>query len=423
ITLKGMGGLGRQETSQVTFKVVDSGGNPLGGKSVTFTLSTSVGGISFSNGKTTATATSDFTSGATLGQAVVTVNSGNVSTPVRVQASIDGTTLATLSDELTITTGIPHQSGFTLSPTVSNIEGWSVDGITTSVTAMLSDHFNNPVPDGTAVNFTTSGGRIGGSCSTKDGNCTVTLNSQNPRPSNGRVAVLAYAVGEESFTDLNGNGIADNSDEMKDVNVVSTDIGEAFLDYPTVPGSPYGNGTRDSNEPFIDFNGDNAYNSPDSKFNGILCSPGFCSDKKSIHVFKQFVMVFSGSEASITITDGSGTAFTNDEIDLSTGPSGPVGCKTAVKFKLNIVDKRSNVMPAGTTVELVTTNGTLDNSKVTVSNTNVYPVPAMNFSIAGDGSIDATTGACSDTTASGTLTITVTTPLKVVTSTSISVKN
>ena len=353
---------------------------------------------------------------------MVTVNSGNVSTPVRVQASIDGTTLATLSDELTITTGIPHQSGFTLSPTVSNIEGWSVDGITTSVTAMLSDHFNNPVPDGTAVNFTTSGGRIGGSCSTKDGNCTVTLNSQNPRPSNGRVAVLAYAVGEESFTDLNGNGIADSSDEMKDVNVVSTDIGEAFLDYPTVPGSPYGSGTRDSNEPFIDFNGDSAYNSPDSKFNGILCSPGFCSDKKSIHVFKQFVMVFSGSEATITITNAAGVEYAaNTSIDLDAGSGGSSGCKGPVSFKLNIVDRNSNVMPAGTTVELATTNGTLDNSKVTVSNTNVYPVPAMNFSIAGDGSIDATTAACSDTTASGTLTITVTTPQKIVTTKSIGV--
>ena len=54
ISLKGTGGI---EVSQVSFKVVDTGGNPLSGQVVTFGLSTTVGGITLT--PTPATATSD----------------------------------------------------------------------------------------------------------------------------------------------------------------------------------------------------------------------------------------------------------------------------------------------------------------------------------------------------------------------------
>jgi hypothetical protein len=108
ITLRGTGGLGRQETSQVSFRVVDIGGNPLGGRTVTFNLNTTVGGISLS----AATATSD----PSTGLVVTNVQAGTVSTPVRVTAStIAGAqTLTTQSDQLTITTGIPAQDSFSI---------------------------------------------------------------------------------------------------------------------------------------------------------------------------------------------------------------------------------------------------------------------------------------------------------------------
>src|SRR6266581_1776615 len=161
ITLKGTGGAGRQESSQVIFKVVDTGGNPIGGKTVDFSLSTSLGEITFANGLITSSAISD----ATTGQAVVTVNSGTISTPVRVLAStpgsVVGTTLTTQSDQLTITTGIPDQDSFSLARTILNIEGLEFDGVTTVFTARLADHFSNPVPDGTTVNFIAEGGSVG----------------------------------------------------------------------------------------------------------------------------------------------------------------------------------------------------------------------------------------------------------------------
>ena len=139
--------------------------------------------------------------------------------------------------------------------------------MTSTLTARLADHFHNPVPDGTAVSFTSEGGSVVASCNTVGGVCTSVLTSQALRPSNGRVTVLARATGEEAFTDLNGNGTADNAAEMIDANGASTDMPEAFVDYNE-------NGIRDANEPYFDFNGNGAYDAADGLYNGVLCTSG-----------------------------------------------------------------------------------------------------------------------------------------------------
>src|SRR6266571_4641779 len=373
ITLKGTGGAGRQESSQVIFKVVDTGGNPIGGKTVDFSLSTSLGGITFANGLITSSAISD----ATTGQVVVTVNSGTISTPIRVLAStpgaVAGTTLTTQSDQLTITTGIPEQDSFSLARTILNIEGLEFDGVTTVFTARLADHFSNPVPDGTTVNFIAEGGSVGscvgsvctGSCSTANGACTVTMTSQAFKPLNGRVTVLAYAVGEESFTDIDGDGLADlvnsltGTTEMLDANGVSTDMGEAFLDNnengsrDTVAGSP---GLL---EEYIDFNMNGTFESVgDGQYNGVLCnettgtsSAGTCAASKSIHVFRNLPVVFSGSHPVFKVTDPAGLPKTSIDTTACT--------TTIVSTDITITDVNGNLMPAGTTVNFTSTNGTI----------------------------------------------------------------
>src|ERR1035437_5383174 len=199
ISLKGSGGA---PTSQVIFKVLDTGGNPISGKTVTLGLSTTVGGLSLAS----YTGISD-----ALGQVIATVNSGTVSTPVRVTASTvaGGVTLTTQSSQLSITTGIPDQVSFSLSATQHNIEGMNYDGVTTVLTARLADHFKNPAPDGTTVNFTSEAGSVVGTCNTVAGACSAIFTTQGVRPTNGRATVLAYAVGEESFIDFNANGVAD----------------------------------------------------------------------------------------------------------------------------------------------------------------------------------------------------------------------
>ena len=359
ITLKGTGGAGKQETSQVVFKVVDTGGNPLStSQTVNFSLSTTVGGITFANGLTTSTATSD----PTTGQAVVTVQAGVVSTPVRVLASTTagGVTLTTQSDQLTISTGIPSQPNFSVSPTKHNIEGWDLDGQTAVLTARLADHFGNPVPDGTAVNFITEGGSITSACTTTGGACTSTFTSQNLRPTNGRVTVLAYAVGEEGFTDTDGDGLADKvPNELVDANGVSTDMPEAFRDDNE-------NGVRDAAETFIDFNNDGAYNAADGKFNGVLCnetapgtsSVGTCSTQKTIHVFENVPMVFSGSDAVITFYNSAMSATINN-ITFGTCSAATAFTPPTTNVKIVVTDVNGNVMPAGTAVAFATTNGTI----------------------------------------------------------------
>ena len=80
IALKGTGGAGRQETSEVTFQIVTETGAPISGQAVQFSLSTEVGGVSLLNPST-------FTD--SEGMATTFVSAGDVSTPVRVIASIE----------------------------------------------------------------------------------------------------------------------------------------------------------------------------------------------------------------------------------------------------------------------------------------------------------------------------------------------
>ena len=414
ISLRGTGGAGRQETSLVTFRVVDVSGRPVGGRIVDFTLNTNVGGITL----TPSSATSDVATGLV----VTNVQSGTVSTPVRVTArTVSGTqTLTTQSDQLTISTGVPSQDGFSLSVSALNIEGGERDGATSTVIARLADRYRNPAPDGTVVNFTASGGSIISSCTTAAGACSSTLTSQNFRPANGRVAILAYAIGEETFRDTNGNGWFDTG-ELFDQDGNSSDLPEAWLDVNE-------NGVRDATEPFIDFNSNSSYDSGDGRFNGVSCddsvagrsTPGSCGSPRSVHVRGRAVVVFSGSNprfssnlATIALTPCNTTSPFN---------------RTSATAIVTIRDRFGNVMPAGTIVAFATSNGvivsttatfTVPNTIATFLNTGVAD-NIFNFAVTveSDASQTITSAtlttaevrACTNARSTGILTVTVTTP-------------
>ena len=341
ITLKGTGGASRSETARVTFKVVDSAGNPVGNTLVSFTLNTSIGGLSLSS----ASATSD----PTTGYVVTNVISGTISTAVRVTATSGS--LSTQSDQLVISTGIPAQDAFSLSATAHNIEAWNYDGMTTTLTARLADHFHNPVPDGTAVSFTSEGGSVVSSCNTVGGECSSVLTSQALRPANGRVTVLARATGEEAFVDTNSNGTMDLGEGI-DANNASTDIGEAFVDYNE-------NGVFDAaTEPYLDFDGNGAYSGPDGLYNGVLCTPGgaHCSARKSVDVRGSQIIIFSTSAANISIATN-GTFNGSPAIILPTCST--INGNVPLTFAVTVVDIHGNAMPAGTTVAFSSDNGVI----------------------------------------------------------------
>ena len=301
ITLKGFGSAARPETAQVVFQLVDANGNGIPNKDVIFSLDVVVGGVALQN--LTGITDKD-------GKTTAIVLAGNQPTPVRVTAKADG--LSSQSSGLSISTGFPDMDSFSLSADRYNINGWNYDGATATITIRMADHFNNPIPDGTAINFITDGGRIGdgkttGQCQSKDSQCSITLNSQKIRPVNGRVHIVAYAIGEESFVDKNNNIYADQDNELVDINNISSDTGEAFIDVNE-------NGKFDPRiDQLVDFNGNNKYDGPESqfngsaadkadlflksdgKFNGALCLSSWskCSATKTLHVFAQQVFIFA----------------------------------------------------------------------------------------------------------------------------------
>lgn len=328
IGLKGMGGTGIQETSRVTFKVFDTAGQAKANQQVDFSLNTTLGGLSLIP-----------YSGSTASDGTVStiVQAGTIATPVRVTATLRGAVplIATQSDQLVISTGVPAQDGFSISIETLNPESYNTDGIQDKVSARLSDHFHNPVPDGTAVYFTTSGGSIQPSCTTVGGVCSVTWTSQNPRPimpasptglpstgamQDGRAVILAYAVGEEAFLDLNGNGLADAGE--------FTDSYEAFRDDNE-------NGIRNTNETFIDFNSNGIFDPFDGMYNGVLQGAAYVNAPISKHVFSNSTLVMATSGANIS--------FPLCPTTIAKGAS--ISCIVSVS------DLNGNTMPAGTTVE------------------------------------------------------------------------
>jgi len=331
IGILGTGALGGSESSTVKFKVLDTNSNPVNNQIVNFSLNTNVGGIQLI--PTSATTNSE-------GIVQTVVNSGTVATTVRVQAAIADSSpqIASQSSLLVISTGVPDQDSFSLSASTLNPEGWDIDGTEVEITARMADAFNNPVPDGTAVSFTTEGGSIDASCVTTNGVCTVIWRSQLPRPDGhvlgdvnhalhapesantmgqiygGRVTILATAIGEESFPDLNGNGRFDASEMVgflgNNISGLPYDLKEAFVDFNEDglfnPSEAGGEAGGDLEVPGSgDFNSNSTFDVNDKKYNGVLCSipahDGCSSIQKSLNVRRSLVLVMSGSSAHLCI--------------------------------------------------------------------------------------------------------------------------
>lgn len=199
-------GSGALEQSVVKFKVL-AGTAPLANQPVTFRLTVNPGGVGL--GSTTNT---DPVSGTTdaNGEVTVSVFSGTIPGPVRVRAELTGnTSVFAQSQNLTVASGPPSQRFMSLSVSTFNIEGNDIDGTATTLTARVADRQGNAVEDGTVVNFTSEGGQVASSCATRRVNnissCSVTFESQNPRPANGRISVLAFTSGTKDYVDVNGN--------------------------------------------------------------------------------------------------------------------------------------------------------------------------------------------------------------------------
>jgi len=154
------------------------------------------------------------------------------------------------------------------------------------------------------------------------------------------------------------------------------DLGEAFQDNNE-------DGVYQITEPFADFNVSGSRDVGDGVYNGVVCDTSSCV-VSTLNVRDSVTIVMSGSFANITIQGGVTTVALPATISVV------------------VVDARGQIMPAGTTITAITSNGTIDTpSTFTVPSTSVDCSGSCTYSFA----------MSKDTTvSSGTMTVTVTTP-------------
>ncbi|WP_051215807.1 hypothetical protein [Ferrimonas futtsuensis] len=478
LALKGSGGIQgvgiRSETALVSFRLRDQSGAPATQEKVCFELSTEVGGLTLSprplaqdltdcpNVPEGTSNLSRFAVGYSNSEGLVsvTVGAGDVPTQVKVFAVWAGSdsgghpaVVSNLSDALVVTTGLADDNSLSLSATLLNPEAWAFDGEQVLLTMMAADHFNNPVPDGTMVVFTTEGGAIDASCETgpKDdrpnpnGACQAAWRSQNPRPFEsvtvscpdaslppclgatmadhvsgqgsiiaeprpGRASVMVRLIGEESFVDLNGNGVFDGTPES------FVDRTEAFRDdnedghyrsYSadglSVSGAVPAGAVE---EEFFDFDSDGQFDGVDGLYTGLLChgdaaaqcvDTGQDSQQAQLMLWRNLTLVMSGSVPFGKLRQvGSGGALQSvSQLDLVSNASQSV--------LLFLSDENNNPLPYGTTITASTSNGELVGvTEYSVGSTNSMIPMAFGFTVEQETSPNDRT--------LGSLFITVTTP-------------
>lgn len=522
IAMAGTGGNNRQEFATLIYEVIDQAGQPKSGEPVSVELSTVTGGINLTGdlnddgmlleNADIATADERLTSNAE-GRVSVIVNAGTVATSVRAVATItvNGVDISSVSDSLIVSTGLADQNSMSLSATILTPAGYDFDGFESTLNLRAADAFNNPVPDGTSVNFTTEYGRIVDTCSTSGGTCSVTWNSQNPRtPDNtvntgpvpnlgnrqcdsnmdgtadlmsgstgwnggepaslggavpfgvpcpvlslantnvanvtggsftsviadtnaatptypgqvfgGRSTILAYAIGEESFVDANGNGQYDEGEEF-------VDMPEAYIDHnedgvfgnmntvgacisPTqvraasagvsssviVSGASVSAATVCANwqsggeeEEFVDFDDDGTYDYANGVYNGTLCPDGaaatVCS-RDLITVSDSLTLNVGGSSPFIGIYSTSNVLLSGSDVGVDITDNDNSNTR-----RIYISDLFNGRLPGGTTVSVSFDNCEVQGvSSYEFVDTNAFGNHAFDVFLGEDTSTDKTSG-------------------------------
>lgn len=276
IGLKGQGGT---ESSIVSFKVTDTADSPLSGVQVSFSLDTSVGGIVL-RGSTLVRSDSD-------GLAAITVVSGTVSTVAHVVAKLYGNDVSSISEDITISTGIPVYGRLAAGGEQNEPKTLGFVGTEVELTVVASDQFGNYAFDGTRVSlWSPYAGAVDSSCTLIDGRCSATwvsaAGADAPIVSVVSTAVgdltyvmapiLVYASGAESFKDENGNNMYDSGE-------VFADLGEAFLDVNR-------SGNFDADEFFVDKNKNGLRDEGNGVYDGP-CLTDNCEGGAAVYVWTE----------------------------------------------------------------------------------------------------------------------------------------
>jgi hypothetical protein len=339
VVIKGAGGL---ETSVIEFLIKDSSGAPIAGsQTVQLTLSGPNGGEYIGpdsvdqNGDPVITVDV----GTVDGVASTILHSGIIPGTVTINATVVGTLLETSSGVLAIGGGTPSAGHFSLSTEIRSLEGLSVHGLTTEITARIADRYGNyNVLEGTSVSFYSECGAIDRAVNlsaTGEGKVIFRTQFPNPQnlpldasyaddvaeyltklgvtidetvnPRNGKCTIVAVVDGEEEFTDSNGSGVyevgeayADTYDDVhmdKDDDPEDIPFGAEGVDYPFDPAFE---------DLVVDRNGDGLFNGMNGQWD---------SNKR---LAKQIDLVMTGrpgGEATdgISVAEDGGIPITEDD--------------------------------------------------------------------------------------------------------------
>ena len=265
------------------------------------------------------------------GKLVVNIYPGSIPGPVEIKATLlSDTSIYALTKDVSVATGRVTQNGLSLSVDKNALQ-WDVDGDKATIVARLRDRVGNKVPDGTVVSFISEGGSITPNCATSNGECSVVLQTQNPRPIDNRVTVLAFVEGDKAYIDKDSdNRYTAGIDEL------TSNIGDFF---------------RDDNE-------NNIFEAALGEFLykrgaiGNTCAPstlvqpniaGTCDTGLEAVIRQQLIFAFS--------------------LDTPTVSNESIIDKSSFSFKLFGNSAQSVPMPSGTTVSVVAEDNTKDNSK------------------------------------------------------------
>lgn len=284
IALKGVGSGTLPEMSTLSFQVLDRSGNPMFSKEVRFAMDHLLGDASLSRDNAVTNLE---------GIASIQLFSGRVNGTVRVSATVDVhddegnyvTEISTQSNPVGMVTGLPDINSFSLGATIYNPAAWDINGTKVSITARASDHYQNPVPDGTVVAFSAEGGSVVGTCETSVGACSVEWTAQDPRPVDGVATIVARTVGVSDYQDKNSNGVFDigelfitQGEAYIDANGNGVYDNEAlynqFVDFDSdgTPDVLWDDTTTNFYEEFFDFNDNSVLDGLPTKYQGVSCS-------------------------------------------------------------------------------------------------------------------------------------------------------
>jgi hypothetical protein len=188
---------GGNESSELDFVVQDSSGIPVDlnhAATINFKFGSAPGGGETLNPLQAKTNEN--------GEAVTTLTSGTKAGVVQVvaQATVNGNVIQSKPVPISIDSGLPDQSHFTLAANQYNIPFPDI-GKRYKFTCFAGDKYGNVVTQGVSVYFTTNGGYIEGSATTgTDGSASVNLTDGNPYPPNGIASIIATTADENFNT-------------------------------------------------------------------------------------------------------------------------------------------------------------------------------------------------------------------------------